>query len=172
MGSSRAVATFSVIARAPHAPADVRPAGGNRPVETGESKDAAGASGAEHPGAAVSGAGKTSRHFVYVFDDLHVRFADMARVRAAALLHFKGIGAQDHAAILTISGRDALDFTGDHDRLEEAASKLRWAPPPGRGEFQCPDVSYYIADLVTNKNDVQALEGLTYRTMQCAHPPA
>ena len=45
------------------------------------------------------------------------------------------------------------------------------APPPGRGEFQCPDVSYYIADLVINKKDVQALDGLTYHTAQCAHPP-
>jgi hypothetical protein len=32
-------------------------------------------------------------------------------------------------------------------------------------------VSYYIADLVINKNDVQALDGLTYHTAQCAHPP-
>ena len=166
-GNSRAVATFSVITRGP----DARPPGGNRPAETGESKGAAGASGEQQPGAAASEAGKTSRHFVYVFDDLHIRFADMARVRAAALSHFRSIGAEDRAAILTISGRDALDFTGDHDRLEEAASKLRWAPPPGRGEFQCPDVSYYIADLVINKNDVQALDGLTYHTVQCAHPP-
>jgi len=76
----RALATFSVIARAP----DTRPAGGNKPAQTGESKDAAAASGEEHPGAAASAAGKTSRNFVYVFDDLHIRFADMARVRAAA----------------------------------------------------------------------------------------
>src|SRR6516162_4312853 len=37
-GNSRAVATFSVITRGP----DARPAGGNRPAETGESKGAAG----------------------------------------------------------------------------------------------------------------------------------
>jgi hypothetical protein len=99
----------------------------------------------------------TRRHFIYVFDDLHIRFADMARVRAAALSHFKSIGAEDRAAILTVGGRNTLEFTGDHDRLAEAASKLRWAPPPGRGELQCPDVSYYIADLIINKKDVQAL---------------
>lgn len=166
-GNSRAVATFSVTTRA----TDARPVVGNRPVENGESKDAAGTSGEEHPRAGASEAKETRRHFVYLFDDLHIRFADMASVRAAALSHFKSVGAEDRVAIFTISGRDTLDFTGDHDILEKAASKLRWAPPPGRGEFQCPDVSYYIADLVINKNDVQALDGLTYHTAQCAHPP-
>jgi hypothetical protein len=42
------------------------------------------------------------------------------------------------------------------------------APPTGSGT-QCPDVSYYIADLIINKADGQAFDGLTQHTVECAH---
>jgi hypothetical protein len=35
--------------------------------------------------------------------------------------------------------------------------------------MQCPDVSYYIADLIIAKGDSQALEGLAHHTAECAH---
>ena len=35
--------------------------------------------------------------------------------------------------------------------------------------MQCPDVNYYIADLVVTKADSQALSGLINHTLECAH---
>jgi hypothetical protein len=35
--------------------------------------------------------------------------------------------------------------------------------------MQCPDVSYYIANLIINKADGQALAGLTQHVVDCAH---
>jgi VWFA-related protein len=112
------------------------------------------------------------RSFVYLFDDLNMRFAAIADVRAAAVRHFESsLAAGDQAAIYTFSGNPTLDFTSDREKLQSAVSKLRWWPPAGRGEMQCPDVSYYVADLILVKGDGQALEGLTQHTAECAHVP-
>jgi VWFA-related protein len=111
------------------------------------------------------------RYLIYLFDDLHITFADMATVRSSAVRHFKsGFPATDRAAIYTFSGRPNLEFTDDREKLEETASKLRWRPALyAPGGMKCPDVNYYLADLILNKGDPQALAGLTEHTAGCKH---
>jgi len=111
-----------------------------------------------------------ARFFIYLFDDLDIRFEDVARVREAAEAHFKNpLAGADRAAIDTVSGRSAVDFTADSEALKDAVSRLRWTPVAGRGGMECPDVSYYMADLVITKADGQAIDALTYHTAVCAH---
>jgi VWFA-related protein len=118
----------------------------------------------------VGGKDSRERYFVYLFDDVNIRFADMANVRAAALSHFQNnFAAGDHASIYSTSGKTSLEFTTDRERLEGTVSKLRWGQAAGSGGMQCPDVSYYIADLVVIKADSQALSGLIKYTLECAH---
>ena len=74
----------------------------------------------------------------------------------------------DRAAVFTTSGRVTVDFTDDHARLHEALTRLR-VTPIARGLNACPDVSYYMADLITNRNDAQALQAATADAMQCLH---
>jgi VWFA-related protein len=113
---------------------------------------------------------KPERFLIYLFDDLNTTFADMAAVRAAAVRHFKGaLPATDRAAIYTFSGRPNVEFTSDREKLEDAVSKLRWRPAFGHSGFQCPDINYYLADVILNKNDSQALQALTLHTAACAH---
>ena len=84
--------------------------------------------------------------------------------------HFKKeVPSGDLIAVYALSGRPVLDFTADQDKLQEAVSSLRWRPEAGHGGMQCPDVSFYIADLVINKGDVQALAALTDHTGECTH---
>jgi VWFA-related protein len=110
------------------------------------------------------------RFLIYLFDDLNITFADMAAVRAAAVRHFKSaLPATDRAAIYTFSGRPNLEFTADREKLEDTASKLRWRPAFGHGGMQCPDINYYLADLILNKGDGQALQALVQHTASCAH---
>jgi VWFA-related protein len=156
-GKPQTIASFSMVERAK----------GTR--ESERNTAAAPTAGSEQAG---SDAAKDDRerNFIYLFDDVNIRFADMANVRAAALDHFKsGFASGDRASIETISGKNSLDFTGDRDKLEDAVSKLRWGRVAGSGGMQCPDVSYYIADLIVSKADGQALEGLTNHTVECAH---
>jgi VWFA-related protein len=158
-GRREAIASFSAIER----PRNVLKNNANAaPPAAADSEPARSAGKNDSP----------KRSFIYLFDDLNIRFAAMADVRAAAVRHFESsLAAGDQAAIYTFSGNPTLDFTSDREKLQSAVSKLRWWPPAGRGEMQCPDVSYYIADLILVKGDGQALEGLTQHTAECAHVP-
>jgi hypothetical protein len=106
------------------------------------------------PGAeAAPGQIQPQRHIIYIFDDLNVSFADMAAVRQAA-----------------VSGRASLAFTGNHAKLEEAVTKLRFRQGIGpHAVSPCPDVSYYLADLIINKGDQRALDAVAIQTVECAH---
>jgi VWFA-related protein len=110
------------------------------------------------------------RFFIYLFDDLNIRFEDLARLRESAQAYFKNsFSSADRAAIYTVTGRNSVEFTTDRDKLEDTVSHLRWGLVAGRGGKECPDVSYYMADLVITKADPQALDALTYHTAECAH---
>jgi VWFA-related protein len=54
------------------------------------------------------------RYVAYIFDDIHLNFDDLARVRLAAERHFaEALTPASRAAIYTTSGRVTLDFTDD-----------------------------------------------------------
>jgi VWFA-related protein len=107
------------------------------------------------------------RFVAYLFDDVHLEFGDLARVREAAERHFAAFRPTDRAAIFTTSGQTTLDFTDDRAQLH--ATLLRLQPRPiARGFGQdCPDISYYQADLILNKNDPQATQVAIQDAIAC-----
>ena len=113
---------------------------------------------AENPPDSGNALPAPERFVAYLFDDVHMEFGDLARVREAAERHFATLRPTDRAAIFTTSGQTTLDFTDDHAQLH--ATLLRLQPRPIAGGFgqDCPDISYYQADLIVNKNDVQATQ--------------
>jgi VWFA-related protein len=108
-------------------------------------------------------------HFIaYLFDDVHLDFADLARARAAADLHFTtALKETDRAAIYTTSGQTVLDFTDDRVQLHDALQQLRPHPIARSSTQDCPDISYYMADLIQNKNDPAALNIAAQETILC-----
>lgn len=111
------------------------------------------------------------RFVAYLFDDVHLEFGDLARVREAAERHFATLRPTDRAAIFSTSGQTTLDFTDDRAQLH--ATLLRLQPRPiARGFGQdCPDISYYQADLIINKNDPQATQVAIQDAIACSPPP-
>ena len=107
-------------------------------------------------------------YFAYLFDDVHLDFGDLTRVRDAAERHMNTLGTTDRAAIITTSGQGTVDFTDDKARLHEALLQLRTRPITRSGISQCPDVDYYMADLIQNKNDQTALQVATTDALHCA----
>ena len=103
----------------------------------------------------------------YLFDDVHIEFGDLARVRDAAARHLATeLQHTDRAAIYTTSGRNMLEFTDDRERLHEALFRLR---PRAMSQIQeCTDVDYYTGDLILNRGDSKALQDATYQAMACA----
>jgi VWFA-related protein len=130
---------------------------------------AAGATGSAE--AAVQNS-HSERHIVYVFDDLNNAFSDLAALREAALGHFKtGLLVTDRVAIYTFSGRSTLPFTGDPMKLDETVTKLRLRPSVRHAITPCPDVSYYLANLILNVGDTRALDAVIKQTVECSHNP-
>ncbi len=111
------------------------------------------------------------RFVAYLFDDVHLEFGDLARVREAAERHFAALRPTDRAAIFSTSGQTTLDFTDDRAQLH--ATLLRLQPRPiARGFGQdCPDISYYQADQIVNKRDPQATQVAIQDAIACSPPP-
>jgi VWFA-related protein len=110
-----------------------------------------------------------NRFLAYLFDDVHTTFADLARARDAAGRHMNtGLRSTDRAAIYTTSGQTILDFTDDRDQLHETLAKLRPRPVTGQGMNHCPNMTYYMADLIQNKHDPTVTQAAVQDVMGCA----
>lgn len=107
------------------------------------------------------------RYIAYVFDDVHLEFGDLAQARDAAQKNFKTLRPTDRVAIFTVSGQNNLDFTDDQAKMREALTRMIPRPLFGNQANQCPKMTYYIADLIQNKNDPQALAAVTADALDC-----
>jgi VWFA-related protein len=112
------------------------------------------------------------RFVIYLFDDLHTSIQDLVQARIAADRHFsESLDATTRAAIFTTSGQGNVDFTDDRAKLHEALMKLMSRPTSGPPGLECPDISYYIADLIQNKNDTAALHMAAAQVLASCDPP-
>ncbi len=107
------------------------------------------------------------RFIVFLFDDLHLLAGDLAHVRNAAnRMLADSVKSTDAAAVVSISGEVNSGFTRDRTKLEDAIAKLRL-----QASYQhvrdCPDVSYYEANLILNMNDTDALSVATAEARNC-----
>jgi VWFA-related protein len=117
-----------------------------------------------------SAAKKLPQRFVGVmFDDVHMSMEDTGVVRAAATKLFGSLAPSDRVAMFSASGQFHLAFTADHDQLAKSLYSLVPHPTTGAGGFhECPEVTYYQADLIQNKSDSQALAIAAEDAVQCA----
>lgn len=98
------------------------------------------------------------RYVAFLFDDIHLKFGDLARARDAVSHNLRTFQSTDRVAIFTTSGQTELDFTDDRDKLQDTLNRLRPHPTTGSAGQECPDLSYYMADQIQNKSDGQALQ--------------
>jgi VWFA-related protein len=142
-------------------------------VETPESRAVATTTSADpnvpvDPEAARAVAAALPQRFVsVVFDDQHLTTQDAMFVRTSAGRFFSSLAASDRVGIYSTSGQFTQEFTDDHELLRK--SLLSIIPhSPTAGIHDCPEISYYQADLIQNKNDTQALGIATEDAVQCA----
>ncbi len=107
-------------------------------------------------------------HFVaFVFDDVHLKFEDIASVRDVADRRLASLRPTDRAAIFTTSGQGNLDFTDDRAQLHAALQRIQSRPLQISSIHPCPFMSYYLADLIINKHDPQAMSAATQDALTC-----
>jgi VWFA-related protein len=112
------------------------------------------------------------RFVIYLFDDVHTSMPDLVQVRNAADRHLaETLDATTRAAIFTSSGQGMVDFTDDRVKLHEALMKLMSRSTIGARGSECPDISYYMADLIQNKNDPTALQAAAAEALSTCLPP-
>jgi VWFA-related protein len=113
------------------------------------------------------------RFIAYLFDDIHLGIGDLQQVREAARRQLsQSLTPTTRVAIYTTSGRTTQDFTNDRDQLETALNHiLPWTSLTQQGIRECPDIDFYQADLIQNKNDTQALAAAVAEYIGCNPPP-
>jgi VWFA-related protein len=117
---------------------------------------------------AVKAAALPQRFVSMVFDDLHMSMEDAVFVRDSATRFFGALAPSDRVAMNTTSGQLTQDFTDDHAVLEKALLGIIPRPLTHHDSSDCPDMSYYEADLIVNQSDTQALAVAADETLQCA----
>lgn len=109
-------------------------------------------------------------HFIlWLFDDLHLKFGDLAQTRQAAKKVLReSFPPGSRAAIYTTSNHTSLDFTDDRDKLEATLDEIKpWPTIPGGVGPDCPDITYYQADAIINGSDQQALLAAETEYLDC-----
>lgn len=98
-----------------------------------------------------NGVAGPDRFVAYVFDDVHLKFGDLAHARDDFERHVASLRPSDRAAIATISGKAVLDFTDDRAKLRKVSEFVR--PNPTGGAYGCPKLTYFAADQIENKRN-------------------
>src|SRR5258707_9020396 len=123
------------------------------------------------PGDPAAIAALPQRFVAVVFDDTNMLIDDTVWVRSAATGLFGWLAPTDGVGIYSSSGQVTQELTQEHARLQE--SLLRVVPRPlaagGNGFHECPEISYYQADQIENKQDSQALAVATADALECAY---
>jgi VWFA-related protein len=127
------------------------------------------AEGNARPKSAAAGQQVASHFIMWLFDDMHMSFGDLAQTREAAKKVLRdSFEPGTRASIYTTSGHTYLDFTDDRDRLFATLDQIRqWPTIPTDVGTQCPDISYSMADAAINKNDPQALLAIKAEFLTC-----
>jgi VWFA-related protein len=134
-----------------------------------EDRDSAGMRVAAGPtsGAPQTDAGNASpepsglpqRIIVFLFDDIHMSFEDMAHAKKAGTGALSdALTGSDMAAVVSMSGKTNSGLTRDRKKLEDAIAGLRPILLNQSDGADCPKIDYYQADLIENKHDHTALQ--------------
>jgi VWFA-related protein len=127
---------------------------------------------APQPAGSPKSAVVATRFVAWLFDDVHVSSADLVQARLAATRQLtESLEPGTRAGIFTTSGRNTLEFTDDREMLIQTLNRILPSPTRTDSSQECPDISYYQADLIVNKNDPQATQVAQGEWLTCNPPP-
>ena len=133
-----------------------------------ESRPARAALSPTPPSAVPQAATVYPRFIVFLFDDLHLSAEDIARAkRAGAALLSGSLVDSDTAAVVSLSGQVNSGLTHDRAKLRAAIASLKPALLYQAGSSDCPNISYYQADLMENKHNSVATQDAVAQVFSC-----
>src|SRR6201993_3931674 len=113
------------------------------------------------------------RFVALLFDDVHLPFGELARIRNIADDYVKSsFQPSDRFAVFTISGQSQTDFTDDRAKLHEALQGVQPRPVTAgsaTGIGESPSINSLQADLIINQHDLQATTVATRDALACQY---
>jgi VWFA-related protein len=98
-----------------------------------------------------------------------MKFTDLAQAREAAFRNVaKSLRPSERAAVYTTSGQTMLDFADDRERLRQTLEAIRPQNPFTQPNTDCPPMTVYMADQITNHDDGTALSAAMADAIGCA----
>jgi VWFA-related protein len=111
----------------------------------------------------------TERFIVFVFDDMHLTFGDLAQAqKAGSKILSASLAATDMTAVVSLSGKINSGLTTSHELLQDAIMMLQPQNLYRNNGSECPPMDYYHADLIENKHNSNALEAAIQEVMSCS----
>jgi VWFA-related protein len=111
---------------------------------------------------------RPSRFVVFLFDDMHMSIEDLARTKKAAAKLLDGALVDSNmAAVVSLSGKSNSGLTSDRAKLQDTIKDLRPQSLYRSSNGDCPNISYYQADLIENKHDSGALQDAVQQILAC-----
>ncbi len=107
------------------------------------------------------------RFVVFLVDDLHITFGDLAAVREATTRVLSSLGEGEMAAIVSLSGLVNSGVTADHAILLDALTRIQPQTAYHNTGTECPDLDYYWAELIVNEHRPGALHAATDEVLNC-----
>jgi VWFA-related protein len=115
-----------------------------------------------------SSAPAPQRFVVFVFDDMHLSIENLSAAKAAAIQAVTGsLVDSDMAAVVSTSGKVNSGLTHDRAGLKAAILSLQPLNIYRSSQLDCPNISYYQADLIANKHDQDAFQDATRQELNC-----
>jgi VWFA-related protein len=134
-------------------------------VETRGAKEGSPDSGQQEAASPNTTPKSPTRFIVFLFDDMHMSFEDLARVQKAGVKAVGSLADSDMADVVSNSGKTNSGLTRDRAKLQAAIMSLR---ARGSDQANCPNISYYQADLIQNKHDPTALADAVDQVFRCS----
>lgn len=109
------------------------------------------------------------RFIAYLVDDVHLSVGDLGYLRKALTDHIaQSLNPVTRVAIVTTSGLGALDFTDDRDKIFATLNRIQPYVRTPTSSSDCTNISFYMADLIVNKQDPSAIALATADAQTCA----
>ena len=125
--------------------------------------------GSSTPAKPPLGVAPPPRFVILLFDDLHVSPSDLSHVQKAAdEFVVNSLEDSDYGGVVSFSGVGSM-LTRDKAKLHDAIGKVHVRELYRSVGHGCPEIDYYSADLIVNKNDQSAYETAVQDAMSCAH---
>jgi VWFA-related protein len=118
---------------------------------------------------AAPGSSAAPRFIVFLFDDMHLSFEDLAHAKAAGARLLAGAFVDsDMAGVVSTSGKVNTGLTRDRAKLLEGIASLQPRSLYRTDSAECPNIDFYEADQIENKHDPVALGAAVEQVFSCA----